>query len=148
MSDRHERRLAAVLGGRQSRGSGSVFSDGDGRRTHGQPFAFAWDGKSTLGGSISITRAMWRKMVEQATWGRPMLAFGFFSDTRLSDFEISLVAVSDHDFSELLEAVDTAGRMRERLLALAQLAELGQPVPAQALRAVARDQAVDLACQD
>jgi hypothetical protein len=115
MSERHERRLAVVLGGRQSRGSGSVLGDADGRRAHGLPFAFAWDGKCTLGKSISVTREMWLKIVEQAGWARPMLAFGFFHDTRLTGFEISLVAVRDDDFAELLEAAERGVELRERL---------------------------------
>jgi hypothetical protein len=138
MSDRHERRLADRLGGRMTKASGSQWNDqGDGRRTHGAPMAYCWDGKSTKGQSIMVTREMWRKITEQAHWGRPMLGLGFFTDERLSDFEASLIVVSDDDFAELLDEVDQASAVRARMLALAQLAETGHPVSGAMIREVA-----------
>lgn len=143
MSDRQERRLAERLGGRMTRGSGNQFNDqGDGRRKHGSPLAYCWDGKSTTGKGITVTREMWEKITRQAHWGRPMLALGFFSDERLSDFDISLILVSDDDFAEQLEEVDKAVALRERMLDLARRADAGRPVDGVMIRAVVQGLAV------
>jgi hypothetical protein len=105
MGDAHERRMAEALGGRQTRGSGNQAHDQmDGKHTRlGHRFAFAWDGKSTLGKSIGVSREMWRKAVEQSADRRPMLGLCFYDDERLRH-HTDLVVVTMEDFVELLEA--------------------------------------------
>lgn len=104
MGDRHENDLVAALGGYKTRGSGAQWRDQmDGRLNRlVHRFAFAWDGKSTLARSISVTRAMWAKAREQASGERPMLALRFY-DTEKLDVGLDLVVLSLDDFTELLE---------------------------------------------
>lgn len=104
MGDAHERFLVSLLGGRKTKASGSVWKDQmDGRHNRRDvPFAFAWDGKSTLGKSVGVSRAMWEKAREQAAGERPLLALRFYDAERL-DVGEDLVVLSAHDFAELLE---------------------------------------------
>lgn len=104
MSRLHEIFLAKVLGGRKSRGSGNQWHDAaDGRNNHLiEEFAFAWDGKATLGKSISITREMWEKIKEQAGGERPMLALRFYGNERCDEIDADLAVVSMDDFTEIL----------------------------------------------
>jgi hypothetical protein len=103
MGDVHEKYLAKLFGGRQTRGSGNQWKDpADGRNDHHEPYAFAWDGKSTLSASISITRLMWAKIVEQAGGERPMLAIRFY-DNQLLDVGHDLVLVRADDLAEMRE---------------------------------------------
>jgi hypothetical protein len=106
MADEHETDLARRLGGRKTRGSGNQAANPmDGRHQHySSPLTFAWDGKSTLGGSIGVTREMWDKAVDQAHSERPMLALRFYDTERLA-VGLDLVVISLDDFEELLEAV-------------------------------------------
>lgn len=122
LSDRHEARLAAALGGRATRASGSTFRDqADGRHPHGsRSYVFAWDGKATLGQSIAVSRAMWAKIKEQAHGARPMVALCFYADERLTRVEASLVAVGEDDFVEMMEAAEDRQRLRRDLRALAK----------------------------
>lgn len=103
MGDRHEAFLQEVLGGRRTRGSGNQWTNQmDGRHNRMvDPFAFAWDGKSTLGLSVPVTRAMWGKAVDQAGGERPMLGLRFYANQRL-DVDLDLVVVSAYDMSEML----------------------------------------------
>lgn len=103
MGDRHEEFLADIFGGTMSRGSGNQWHNQmDGRTSRKQEeFAFAWDGKSTLALSLSVTRAMWRKAVEQAGGERPMLGLRFYENSRL-DVGYDLVVISAHDMAEML----------------------------------------------
>jgi len=107
MSRRHEDDLVAVLGGYRTRGSGSQWRDQmDGRHNRmTRQFAFAWDGKATLGKSVGVTREMWAKAVEQAGGERPLLALRWYDNERL-DVGDDLVVLSLHDFAELLEMVN------------------------------------------
>jgi hypothetical protein len=116
MSEVHERRLADRLGGRMTPGSGSTWrAQMDVRQGHGDASStYAVDGKSTLGKSISVTREMWAKAVEQAHELRPMLALLFFRDERLN-VETSLVVVTDDDFAELYERAAAADRVQRYL---------------------------------
>lgn len=106
MGDAHEKHLAETLGMRQSRGSGNQWRDPiDGRHNHlDTEWAFAVDGKSTLAKSISVTRAMWEKAVEQAGAERPMLALRFYNDASLSRVGHDLAVCELDDFAALLEA--------------------------------------------
>lgn len=103
MADKHESDLQEALGGRRTRGSGNQAANPmDGRHDRQRDLmAFAWDGKSTVGLGINVTRAMWEKAVEQAGGERPMLALRFYETERL-DVKHDLVAMSLDDFKELL----------------------------------------------
>lgn len=105
MGDQHEAHLAETLGMRQTAGSGNQWRDPiDARHNRlDSQYAFAVDGKSTLAKSISITRAMWEKAVEQAGGERPMLGLRFYDDGARK-VHADLVACELLDFAELLEA--------------------------------------------
>ena len=105
MSDAHEDYLAEVLGGRRTRGSGNQPSNPmDGRQASlNEPFAFAWDGKSTFGKSLSIDLPMWHKAEDQAYNERPMIALRWYTTERL-EVGLDLVAIHINDFVELREA--------------------------------------------
>lgn len=114
MGKAHEEFLADLFGGRRTRASGAVWKDQmDGRASRfNVPFAFAWDGKSTRGKSIGVTREMWAKAVEQASGERPMLALRWYTTDRL-DVGEDLVVVSAHDFAEMLQQVNTPAPVAE-----------------------------------
>jgi hypothetical protein len=106
MAKKHEAFLVRIFGGRLMKGSGNQQSGQmDGRHdAHRQRFAFAWDGKSTFGASIVLSRRMWDKAVEQSHFERPMLALRYYANMRLQDSEaLDLVVVSAHDQAELLD---------------------------------------------
>lgn len=107
MSDKHEDWLADLLEGRKAKGSGNQWHNpADGRHnSRHQEFAFAWDGKSTLAKSASISLAMWEKIREQALPERPMVPVRFYRNERL-DVALDLVVVDARDFAELLEAAN------------------------------------------
>jgi len=116
MSDKHESLLVAVLGGRRTPGSGNQANNPmDGRHNrYEQPIAFAWDGKSTLAQSISVTREMWAKAEEQALGERPMLALRFYDNERLTRY-IDLATISLDDLVELLQTIE---QLQERVVEL------------------------------
>jgi hypothetical protein len=103
MSDKHEAFLCSLFDGRPTKGSGNQWRDPtDGRNNHMTTrFAFAWDGKSTLGKSVGVSREMWGKVVEQAGAERPMLPLRFYDNERL-DVGLDLVVVNAYDLSEML----------------------------------------------
>jgi hypothetical protein len=104
MGDKHEVFLAEVFGGTKSKASGSQWSDpADGRNGHGTPFAFAWDGKSTRGKGITITREMIAKIREQALSERPALGLRWYDSDSLDLVGEDLVAIPAADMAELLE---------------------------------------------
>jgi hypothetical protein len=105
MSDAHEIFLADLLDGRRAVGSGNQFNDQmDGRnRRYATRYALAWDGKATLSGSVSVSRAMWAKAVEQSHGETPMLALRFYDTERLAVGR-DLVVLDAHDFAEILAA--------------------------------------------
>lgn len=115
MGDAHEAFLCDLLGGRQTKGSGNQWTnpmDGRGNRlTEG--FAFAWDGKSTLGQSVAVSRNMWQKAREQAGGERPMVAVRFYDNEAL-DVHADLIAVNAHDFAEVLEAANQMAAIKEQ----------------------------------
>lgn len=128
MGDRHEEHLVDMLGGKQSRGSGNQWhSPMDGRQDRReQEFAFAWDGKSTTTGTISVTQAMWDKAVEQASGERPMLAFRWYPTTRptVSNRDgLDLACISLDDMTALLEAARGRGALLADLAALSAQAD-------------------------
>lgn len=107
LSDRHEAHLVQVLGGRRTPGSGNQANNPmDGRHNrYTSGLAFAWDGKATLGKSLSISLAMWEKAQEQALGERPMLALRWYLNERLTD-QVDLVAVSLDDFVEMRDLAE------------------------------------------
>ena len=109
MAEAHEKFLAELNGGVKSRGSGSQWHDkADGRSDHlDVPFAFCWDGKATLGESVSVTRKMWDKITEEAHGERPQLGLRFYDSERL-DVGIDLITILAADYGELLEMARAA----------------------------------------
>lgn len=109
MGDRHEQHLVDTLGGRQSKGSGNQWHNPmDGRHSrYTEEFAFAWDGKSTTTGTVSIPLTMWEKAVEQANGERAMLALRWYPTERptvTNSDGTDLVCISLYDMTDLLEA--------------------------------------------
>jgi hypothetical protein len=122
MAEAHEKFLAELNGGVKSRGSGSQWHDkADGRSDHlDVPFAFCWDGKATLGESVSVTRKMWDKITEEAHGERPQLGLRFYDSERL-DVGIDLITILAADYGELLETAresDSGGDLQSKLAAL------------------------------
>lgn len=105
MSDRHEADLASWLPfSRMTPGSGNGFAnptDVRQSRFHTE-YAFAVDGKSTLSKSISVTRDMLDKLVEQSHGERPAMALRYYDNERLTSSEDWMLIRMD-DFIELLE---------------------------------------------
>lgn len=102
MGDHHEEWLAQFLGGVKSRGSGNQWRGPmDGRHNrYLTQLAFAWDGKSTLAKSISISREMLCKAREQADGERPMIAIRFYDNERLTSYDDWFLITAD-DFREI-----------------------------------------------
>lgn len=111
-SRKHEEFVHALLGGHNSKSSGNQWHDAaDGRHSrYEEEFAFAWDCKLALPGtkSISISRADWRKIREQARGNRPMMPLRFLSSER-GDIEFDLVVVNLHDHAEMKERIESYG---------------------------------------
>lgn len=104
MSDKHEEDLAEAFMGRVTPGSGNQPANPmDVRQSHHESaVAFAIDGKSTRNKSISVTREMLDKAVEQAHGERPMIALRFYDDDRLKSFE-DWSLIRQDDLQELIE---------------------------------------------
>lgn len=113
MSSRHEDHLASVLNGRKTKGSGSHWSDQtDGKQAYGSgEWVYSWDGKSTGASSISISRAMWDKIIEQAHWAKPLIPIRFYLNARLTE-SLDLVVCSLDDFAEMQCAANEAAALR------------------------------------
>lgn len=105
MSSRHEEDLVALLGGERTRNSGAVWSDqGDGHQTGlDQYWTFGWDGKSTLGKSIGVTREMLAKLRTQCRGLEPMLPLRWYRDERLTVVDEDWIAVEAETFASVLE---------------------------------------------
>lgn len=116
MSTRHEQHLADVLDGRMTRGSGSSWvdqTDGKHRLDPERAYPFAWDGKSTLGKSVSVSLAMWQKLNEQTEAGKfPLLPLRFYGDERLTQVKADLVCLDLHLFADLLADAELGARVR------------------------------------
>jgi hypothetical protein len=115
MSVRHVEHLAALFEGRCNRGSGNQAKDQmDGKQVYrsGQ-YVFAWDGKSTLGLSIGITRAMWEKAKEQAHWAIPILPLRFYANARLTDVDADLVVVEASVLADLQRGANLLAAIKE-----------------------------------
>jgi hypothetical protein len=103
MSDAHEDWLVSVFGGRKTKGSGNQWHNQMDGRTSGRDvyYAFAWDGKSTLGKSVGVTRAMWDKAREQALPEQPLLPLRWYDTERL-DVGLDLVVIEARLLAELI----------------------------------------------
>jgi hypothetical protein len=103
MSDRHESDLAEMFEGRMTRGSGNQARDQmDGKQAYrSQHYVFAWDGKSTLGKAISVTREMWEKAKEQAHWATPILPLRWYANERLTEVAADLVVLEAETLADL-----------------------------------------------
>lgn len=104
MARLHEEFLAALNGGRKSKASGSTWKDqGDGRgNSLTEEFAFAWDGKSTRGQSIAVSREMITKIREQAAGERPQIGLRFYGSDDLRQVDEDWIAITAADYAELL----------------------------------------------
>lgn len=104
MGDAHEAAIADWLKGRVQKGSGNQWHNQmDVVNNPETPYAMAGDGKSTLGKSISITREMWTKAVEQTFQGMaPSLHLRFYSDQTLRKVDTDLTVVDSRFFAEIL----------------------------------------------
>ena len=109
MSDAQEEHLVEVFGARRTRGSGNQPANPMDARQHrlDSVVAFAVDGKSTRGKSLSVTRDMLAKAEEQSHGERPMIALRFYDDDRLRRFtDWSLIREDD-----LLELIERSERL-------------------------------------
>ena len=104
MSDRHEQDLLAVLDGKGTLNSGATWRDpADGHQTLlDQHYRFAWDGKSTLGASIGVSREMWTKAVDQSRSLDTLLPLRFYANARLTEVELDLVVLDLDVFAQVL----------------------------------------------
>lgn len=109
MSDAHEKFIAELIGGRICAGSGNQFANQcDVRNSHTDGnYAYAADGKSTLGKSIGVSLAMWGKLVEQAHDLTPLLPLRFYPSENLRN-PLDLVVIKANNFSDLLFAARLA----------------------------------------
>jgi hypothetical protein len=116
----HEEFLAAAVGGRRSKSSGAHWTDkADGRANHlTDEFAFAFDGKSTRGDSISITRAMLAKVREEADGERPMIGARFYDTDDLKEVSEEWVLITAADFAGMREAAVAREESHERITTL------------------------------
>ena len=107
MSDAHEAHLADHYQGRLTPGSGNGFANPMDVRQNRYETGIAWaiDGKSTRAKSISVTREMLNKAVEQAHGERPLIALRFYDDDRLRSYE-DWALVREDDLLELMEKAE------------------------------------------
>jgi hypothetical protein len=110
MSEQHEKYLALINDGRKTKSSGNQWDDrNDGRNDRmTQHFAFSWDGKSTTGEGINVTRAMISKAIDHAEGERMQLGLRYYASERLDNVSYDLVAVLGDDWQEVLGAARQA----------------------------------------
>lgn len=143
MGDLHEAHLAIVFSGARTRASGSVWFDpADGRNHHDIPFAFAWDGKSTKGKTISVTLDMLAKIRQQAIGDRPAIGLRWYANELLDKVAEDWIAVPGADFEELLEGARRLaaleaehGSLADFLASPVLIIRLDQDVPPERLEA-------------
>ena len=109
MSDKHERFLQELFGGRITPGSGNGFANQmDVRNDRTDPLPLAIDGKSTFGKSVGVTMEMWEKAVEQAGDLTPVLALRWYAKDNTLTSKRDLVVLDAHDFAEMVDALRIA----------------------------------------
>ncbi len=104
MSDAHEADIAEWTGGRRQKASGSQWQN-QGDTKNGEflvPFPITSDGKSTLARSVSVTRSMWQKIVEQTFNQIPAIFLRFYKDDTLRQADLDLVVLEAQTFAEIL----------------------------------------------
>lgn len=129
MGDSHEADIAEWTGGSLQKASGSQWHR-QGDTKNGEyltPYPVTSDGKSTLGESLSITRKMWRKIVEQTFGQTPAVFLRFYKDDRLREVDIDLAVVSAGFFAEILA---DARKWQELQDGVSQLGAIPMPVGA------------------
>ena len=85
LSRLHEADIASWFDGTQHVGSGNQYHhQGDGRTGYHGEWDFRWDCKAAMPGtqSITVTRAMIDKLIEQCHGARPMLPMRFYDNER------------------------------------------------------------------
>lgn len=118
MSDAHENDLARLFEGRKTAGSGNQWKDQmDGKQAHGSgDYVFAWDGKSTLGKSVGVTRGMWAKAVEQTQgWEIPILPLRFYGNERLTVVDLDLAVIDVKVLATMQTDANEVVGLRERV---------------------------------
>jgi hypothetical protein len=108
MGDFHEVDIAEWTKGIKQKASGNQWH-AQGDTKNGEflvPFPITSDGKSTMGGSISVSRAMWNKLVEQTFGQHPALFLRFYrpATTTPLTVDLDLAVTRSGLFVELLEA--------------------------------------------
>lgn len=114
MSQRHEDDLVDLLGGERTRNSGAVWSDqADGHQTGlDQHWRFTWDGKSTLGKSIGVSRDMLAKLREQSRGLEILLPLRWYANDRLTEVDEDWIAVEAENFATILEDANRFRRIK------------------------------------
>lgn len=118
MGDSHEADIAEWTGGRVQKASGSQWQNqGDTKNgEHLVPYPITSDGKSTMGGSISVSRKMWQKLVEQTFGQNPALFLRFYEPgVRFRQVDIDLAVVRVGFFVEILEAARKWAAIEEEI---------------------------------
>ncbi len=136
MGELHEEFLAVLNGGRKSKASGSTWKDqADGRGNElTEHFAFAWDGKSTRGQSIAVSRDMITKIREQAASERPQLGLRFYGTDDLQQVDEDWIAIPAADYGELLAAARLSAGAEQALLEAGRISAEARDALAEAER--------------
>lgn len=116
MSIRHETDLAETLDGTRTKNSGAVWNDqSDGHQLASEGhWRFAWDGKSTLGKSIGITRDMLTKLREQCRGLEPLLPLRWYRDDRLTEVDEDWVALELETFAQMQRDANAYRALKEQ----------------------------------
>lgn len=112
LADQHEVDVAELLGGRKTKSSGNQWNDpADGRTDRRDvEFAFAWDCKAAMPEtkSVSVTREMLNKIIEQAGGERPAIPLRFY-DTWRGEVDHDWVVIRLDDLAEMTERLNGTG---------------------------------------
>ena len=128
MSDKHEDDLAWMFAGRKTAGSGNQWRDQmDGKQPHGSgDYVFAWDGKSTLGKSVGVTRDMWNKAIDQTqAWEIPVVPLRFYGNERLTQIDLDLAVIDAKVLASLQSDANEVVAQREWIVAVKVCLEVG-----------------------
>lgn len=118
MSDAHEADIAEWTGGKVQKASGSQWQN-QGDTKNGEylvPYPITSDGKSTMGASISVSRAMWNKLVAQTFGQTPALFLRFYAPGEtVRNVDLDLAVVRSGFFVEILEAARKWAAVEEEI---------------------------------
>lgn len=115
MADAHEADIAEWTQGALQKGSGNQWQN-QGDTKNGEflvPFPITSDGKSTLARSVSVTRAMWSKIVSQTFNQIPAIFLRFYKDDTLRQADLDLVVMEAQTFAEILRAARKWEELKE-----------------------------------